>query len=141
MCPWNRTDALKITNKVKEMWKLPPSVFAGAHKTCILQSITMIRNQDSFHDLEEILRSLQEYSGDKVPPTDDSSKELEKHFVGSNSKEVSTAERSDKLNAVDILMKILLQQKLHTSKEYTLDGLRFKVYVLDDTELWLFCTF
>lgn len=141
MCPWNRTDALKITNKVKEMWKLPPSVFAGAHKTCILQSITMIRNQDSFHDLEEILRSLQEYSGDKVPPTDDSSKELEKHFVGSNSKEVSTAGRSDKLNAVDILMEILLQQKLHTSKEYTLDGLRFKVYVLDDTELWLFCTF
>lgn len=95
----------------------------------------MIRNQDSFHDLEEILRSLQEYSGDKVPPTDDSTKELEKHFVGSNSKEVSTVGRSDQLNAVDILMEILLQQKLHTSKEYTLDGLRFKVYVLDDTEL------
>lgn len=95
----------------------------------------MIHNQDSFHDLEEILRSLQEYSGEKVTPSDDSAEGLEKHFMGTNSKEVSTAERSNQLNAVDILMEILLQQKLHTSKEYTLDGLRFKVYVLDDTEL------
>lgn len=81
------------------------------------------------------MRSLQEYSGEKVTPSDDGTKGLEKHFVDTNSKEVSTAERSDQLNAVDILMEILLQQKLHTSKEYTLDGLRFKVYVLDDTEL------
>ena len=110
-------------------------LFTGAHKTCILQSITMIHNQDSFHDLEEILRSLQEYSGEKVTASDDSTKGLEKHFVGTNSKEVSTEERSDQKNAVDILMEILLQQKLHTSKEYTLDGLRVKVYVLDDTEL------
>lgn len=95
----------------------------------------MIHNQDSFHDLEEILRSLQEYSGDKVTPSDDSTKGLEKHFVGTNSQEVSTAKRSDRPNVVDILMEILLQQKLHTSKEYTLDGLRFKVHVLDDTEL------
>lgn len=95
----------------------------------------MIHNQDSFHDLEEILRSLQEYSGEKVTASDDSTKGLEKHFVGTNSKEVFTEERSDQQNAVDILMEILLQQKLHTSKEYTLDGLRFKVYVLDDTEL------
>ena len=95
----------------------------------------MIHNQDSFHDLEEILRSLQEYSGDKVTPSDGSTKGLEKHFESTNSKDASAAERSDKLNAVDILMEILLQQKLHTSKEYTLHGLRFKVYVLDDTEL------
>ena len=97
----------------------------------------MIHNQDSFHDLEEILRSLQEYSGEKVTASDDSAtgtKGLDKHFMETNSKEVST-EGSDQLNAVDILMEILLQQKLHTSKEYTLDGLRFKVHVLDDTEL------
>ena len=97
----------------------------------------MIHNQDSFHDLEEILRSLQEYSGDKVAPSDDSTvtKGLEKHSVDTTSKEVSTAKRNERVNAVDILMEILLQQKLHTSKEYTLGGLRFRVYVLDDTEL------
>ena len=95
----------------------------------------MIRNQDSFHDLEEILRSLQEYSGDKVTSSDDSTKGLEKRSVDTTSEEVSTAKRNVQLNAVDILMEILLQQKLHTSKEYTLDGLRFRVYVLDDTEL------
>jgi len=108
---------------------------AEARKTCILQSIPMIHNQDSFHDLEEILRSLQEYSGDKVTPSDDSTKGLEKHSVDTTSEEVPTAKRNERVNAVDILMEILLQQKLHTSKEYTLGGLRFRVYVLDDTEL------
>lgn len=97
----------------------------------------MIHSQDSFHDLEEILRSLQEYSGEKVTHSDDSTKGLEKHFESTNSQEVSAAERRNQLNVVDILMEILLRQKLHTSKEYTLDGLRFKVYVLDDTELWV----
>ena len=33
------------------------------------------------------------------------------------------------------MMEILLHQKLHTSKEYTINGLSFKVYVLNDTEL------
>lgn len=83
------------------------------------------------------MRSLQEYSGDRATPSDDSAKEVEKHCVETaNSQEpVSTAECSDQLSIVDILMEILLRQKLHTAKEYTLDGLRFKVYVLDDTEL------
>ena len=97
----------------------------------------MIHNQDSFHDLEEILRSLQEYSGERATTPDDGNiKEVEEHSVESgNPQDISTEECSDQISIVDILMEILLRQKLHTAKEYTLDGLTFKVYVLDDTEL------
>ena len=96
----------------------------------------MLRSQDSFHELEDILRSLQEYSGDRTTLSDDSTREMAKHCVEStNSQDFSTAECTDQLSFVDILMEILLRQKLHTAKEYTLDGLTFKVYVLDDTEL------
>ena len=36
-------------------------------------------------------------------------------------------------------MEILMHQQIHTAKEYTINGLSFKVYVLDDTELWSNC--
>ena len=48
---------------------------------------------------------------------------------------VFKVEFCDELSAEDILMEILLHQQLHTSKEYTINGLSFRVYVLDDTEL------
>lgn len=97
----------------------------------------MIHSQDSFHELEEILRSLQVYSGDKPATSSDheSAREEEQRDENTN----STAEYNDQLSFEEILMEILLHQKLHTSKEYTLNGLTFKVYVLDDTELWVLC--
>ena len=48
---------------------------------------------------------------------------------------VFKVEFCDELSVEDILMEILLHQQLHTSKEYTINGLSFKVDVLDDTEL------
>ena len=48
---------------------------------------------------------------------------------------VFKVEFCDELSVDDISMEILLHRQLHTSKEYTINGLNFKVYVLDDTEL------
>lgn len=103
----------------------------------------MLRSQDSFHELEHILRSLQEHS-------EPANKTISSDHAGSlNGEEgerkelkkvqeipVLKVEFCDELSIEDILMEILLHQQLHTSKEYTLNGLRFTVYVLDDTEVW-----
>ena len=48
---------------------------------------------------------------------------------------VFKVEFCNELSIEDILMEILLHEQLHTSKEYTINGLSFKVDVLDDTEL------
>ena len=102
----------------------------------------MLRSQDSFHELEHILRSLQEHS-------EPANKTISSDHAGSlNGEEgerkelkkvqeipVLKVEFCDELSIEDILMEILLHQQLHTSKEYTLNGLRFTVYVLDDTEV------
>ena len=48
---------------------------------------------------------------------------------------VVKVEFCDELSVEDILMEILMHQQIHTSKEYTINGFSFKVYVLDDTEL------
>ena len=48
---------------------------------------------------------------------------------------VVKVEFCDELSVEDILMEILMHQQIHASKEYTINGLSFKVYVLDDTEL------
>ena len=52
---------------------------------------------------------------------------------------VFKVEFCDELSVEDILMEILLHQQLHTSKEYTINGLSFKVDVLGDTELTSNC--
>ena len=52
---------------------------------------------------------------------------------------VFKVEFCDELSVEDILMEILLHQQLHTSKEYTINGLSFKVEVLGDTELTSKC--
>lgn len=91
----------------------------------------MLHSQDSFHELEEILRSLQEHH----PPTESLSSKDNKHEGKLRDIPVLKVEYCDELRIEDILTEILLNQQLHTSKEYTLNGLSFKVYVLDDTEL------
>lgn len=99
-------------------------------------SAVMIHSQDSFHDLEEVLRSLQVYSAENSTPLDhDSTRTEGNHGDSTKSQHISTPDCNDEFDIEDILMEILLRQKLHTSKEYTLNGLRFKVYVLEDTEL------
>ena len=97
----------------------------------------MLHSQDSFHELEQILRSLQENfePGSKAISTDPAP-----HY---GSDEEANDKGPKKLQEIpvfkaefeDILMGILLHQQLHTSKEYTINGLSFKVDVLDDTEL------
>lgn len=100
----------------------------------------MIDSKNSFHDLEEVLCSLQAslraYSGEKSTSLDHGSTRKEKKYVSSTiSQEIPTSDCNDELEIENILMEILLHQKLHTSKEYSLNGQIFKVYVLDDTEL------
>ena len=100
----------------------------------------MLRSQDSFHELEEILRSLQEHGvttkkGISTGHTESLSSKDEKGEGKLRDIPVLKVECCDKLRIEDILMEILLNQQLHTSKEYTVNGLRFKVRVLDDTEL------
>ena len=97
----------------------------------------MLHSQDSFHELEQILRSLQENfePGSKAISTDPA--------PHNGSDEEANDKGPKKLQEIpvfkaefeDILMEILLHQQLHTSKEYTINGLSFKVDVLDDTEL------
>ena len=106
----------------------------------------MLHSQDSFQELEEVLRSLQEHCGptDKASSTDHT-KSLsrgkdengEKHNERKAMQEIPVikVEYCNELSIEEVLMEILLRQQLHTSKEYTLNGLSFKVYVLDDTEL------
>ena len=103
----------------------------------------MLHSQDSFHELEQILRSLQEnfepesraISTDPAPhnvsdeEADDKGPKKLQEIV------VVKVEFCDELSVEDILMEILMHQQIHTSKEYTINGLNFKVYVLDDTEL------
>lgn len=104
----------------------------------------MLHSQDSFHELEETLRSLQEHCGtaDKAISTDhaESFKSAEEGKEKHNERKfqeipVLKVEYCDELSIEDLLMEILQRQQLHTSKEYTMNGLSFKVYVLDDTEL------
>lgn len=96
----------------------------------------MIHSQDSFHDLEEVLRSLQAYSGEKVTSLHHEGTRKEDNYGDRTiSQENPTQECNDELEIEEILMEILLHQKLHTSKEYSVNGQRFKVYILDDTEL------
>ena len=103
----------------------------------------MLHSQDSFHELEQILRSLQENlePGSKAISTDPAHHNVSDDEVDDNGRKnlqeipVFKVEFCDELSVEDILIEILLQQQLHTSKEYTINGLSFKVDVLDDTEL------
>ena len=103
----------------------------------------MLRSQDSFHELEQILRSLQENlePGSKAISTDPAPHNRSDEEADDNGPKklqeipVFKVEFCDEQSVEDILMEILLQQQLHTSKEYTINGLSFKVDVLDDTEL------
>ena len=107
----------------------------------------MLHSQDSFHELEQILRSSQE----NFEPGSNAISTIFHNFPAPHN--VSNEEADDKgprklreivvfkvefcneLSIEDILMEILLHEQLHTSKEYTINGLSFKVDVLDDTEL------
>ena len=99
--------------------------------------------QDSFHELEQILRSLQEnfepgskaISTDPAPHNGSDEEADDKRPKKLQEIPVFKVEFCDELSVEDILMEILLHQQLHTSKEYTINGLSFKVYVLNDTEL------
>ena len=107
----------------------------------------MLHSQDSFYELEQILRSLQENlePGSKVISTDPAPHNGSDEDVDEKGPKklqeipVFKVEFCDELSVEDILMEILLHQQLHTSKEYTINGLSFKVDVLDDTELWSKC--
>ena len=104
----------------------------------------MLHSQDSFHELEQILRSLQEnfepgskaISTDPAPHNGSDEEADDKGPKKLQEIPVFKVEFCDELSVEDILMEILLHQQLHTSKEYTINGLSFKVYVLNDTELW-----
>ena len=103
----------------------------------------MLHSQDSFHELEQILRSLQEnfepgskaISTDPAPHNVSDEKTADKGPKKLQEIQVFKVEFCDELSVEDILMEILMHQQIHTSKECTLNGLSFKVYVLDDTEL------
>ena len=103
----------------------------------------MLHSQDSFHELEQILRSLQEnfepgseaISTDPAPHNGSDEEADDKGPKKLQEIPVFKVEFCDELSVEDILMEILLHQQLHTSKEYTINGLSFKVDVLDDTEL------
>ena len=106
----------------------------------------MLHSQDSCHELEQILRSLQENfePGSKAISTDPATHNVSNEEVDDKGPKklreipVFKVEFCDEQSAEDIFMEILLHQQLHTSKEYTMNGLSFKVYVLNDTELWSF---
>ena len=77
------------------------------------------------------MRSLQE----NLEPENKATSADPTHHNGSDEEADDKVEFCDELSVKDILMEILLHQQLHTSKEYTINGLSFKVYVLNDTEL------
>ena len=103
----------------------------------------MLHSQDSFHELEQILRNLQEnfepesraISTDPAPHNVSDEEADDKGPKKLQEIGVFKVEFCDELSVEDILMEILMHQQIHTSKEYTINGLSFKVYVLDDTEL------
>ena len=103
----------------------------------------MLHSQDSCNELEQILRSLQENvePGSKAISTDPAPHNTSNEEVDDKGPKklreipVFKVEFCDEQSAEDIFMEILLHQQLHTSKEYTINGLSFKVYVLNDTEL------
>ena len=103
----------------------------------------MLHSQDSCNELEQILRSLQENvePGSKAISTDPAPHNVSNEEVDDKGPKklreipVFKVEFCDEKSAEDIFMEILLHQQLHTSKEYTINGLSFKVYVLNDTEL------
>ena len=107
----------------------------------------MLHSQDSFHELEKILRSLQEnfepgskaISTDPAPHNGSDEEADDKGPKKLQEIPVFKVEFCDELSVEDILMEILLHQQLHTSKEYTINGLSFKVDVLGDTELTSKC--
>ena len=107
----------------------------------------MLHSQDSFHELEQILRSLQEnfepgskaISTDPAPHNGSDEEADDKGPKKLQEIPVFKVEFCDELSVEDILMEILLHQQLHTSKEYTINGLSFKVDVLGDTELTSKC--
>ena len=103
----------------------------------------MLHSQVSFHELEQIFRSLQEnlepgskaISTDPAPHNGSDEEADDKGPKKLQEIPVFKVEFCDELSVEDILMEIVLHQQLHTSKEYTINGLRFKVDVLDNTEL------
>lgn len=106
-----------------------------------------MRGQGSFHDLEEMLKSLRDYrdattdervSKESKKESLTNTEEVKRRDVKSQDIPVVKIRHCDELRFEDLLMEILLRQQLHTEKEYTFNGLKFMVYVLDDTELWTF---
>ena len=104
----------------------------------------MMRGQGSFHDLEEMLKSLRDYrdattdervSKERRKESLTNTEEVKRRDVKSQDIPVVKIRHCDELRFEDLLMEILLRQQLHTEKEYTFNGLNFVVYVLDDTEL------
>ena len=105
----------------------------------------MMRGQGSFHDLEEMLKSLRDYrdattdervSKERRKESLTNTEEVKRRDVKSQDIPVVKIRHCDELRFEDLLMEILLRQQLHTEKKYTFNGLNFMVYVLDDTELW-----
>ena len=107
----------------------------------------MLHSQDSFHELEQILRSLQEnfepgskaISTDPAPHNGSDEEADDKGPKKLQEIPVFKVEFCDELSVEDISMETLLHQQLHTSKEYTINSLSFKVDVLGDTELTSKC--
>ena len=104
----------------------------------------MMRGQGSFHDLEEMLKSLRDYrdattdervSKERKKESLTNTEEVKRRDVKSQDIPAVKIRHCDELRFEDLLMEILLRQQLHTEKEYTFNGLNFMVYVLDDTEL------
>ena len=97
----------------------------------------MLHSQDSCHELEQILRGLQSkaISTDPAPHNVSNEEADDKGPKKLREIPVFKVEFCDELSVEGILMEILLHQQRHTSKEYTINDLSFKVDVLDDTEL------
>lgn len=104
----------------------------------------MMRGQGSFHDLEEMLKSLRDYrdantdervSEERRKESLTNTEKVKPRDVKSQDIPVVKIRHCDELRFEDLLTEILLHQQLHTAKEYTFNGLNFMVHVLDDTEL------
>lgn len=103
----------------------------------------MLRSQGSFNDLEAMLKTFQDVddinTGKAIQGHRRKSLPSDKAVQRENAKfqdvPIVKIQRCDQMGFQDLLMEILLHQQLHTAKEYTVSGLSFIVYILDDTDL------
>ena len=93
----------------------------------------MLHSQDSFHELEQILRSLQQnfepgseaISTDPAPHNVSDEEADEKGPKKLEEIPVFKVEFCDEQSVEDILIEMLLHQELHIPKEYTINTLNF----------------